>query len=203
MNQGSAISGNKEGYLNVFSRQVINLSSGDLYSYGSLNFKSLASIEIGNTSRNKSEVAISANIIRLSAKSGHHFELIEDSTGALVKSTVIYSRTYASAANVSVTQYGTMGRSTSASKYKLAIEEDKTENYKNILKLKHKTWYDKANTEAYARALDDKDTFDWDNPADEVLPVERIHGLIAEDLVEAGLTEFVSYGELKRNCKQV
>ncbi|WP_218069216.1 gp58-like family protein, partial [Brochothrix thermosphacta] len=31
VNQGSAISGNKEGYLNVFSRQVINLSSGDLY----------------------------------------------------------------------------------------------------------------------------------------------------------------------------
>ncbi|WP_413506337.1 gp58-like family protein [Brochothrix thermosphacta] len=196
VNQGSAISGNKEGYLNVFSRQVINLSSGDLYSYGSLNSKSLASIEIGNTSRNKSEVAISANIIRLSATSGDHILLSSDSTGALVKSMVIYNRTYATAANVYITQYGNMGRSTSASKYKLAIEEDKTDNYKNILKLKHKTWYDKANTEAYARALDDKDTFDWDNPADEVLPVERIHGLIAEDLVEAGLTEFVSYGEL-------
>ncbi|ODJ63238.1 gp58-like family protein [Brochothrix thermosphacta] len=196
VNQGSSISGNKEGYLNVFSRQVINLSSGDLYSYGSLNSKSLASIEIGNTSRNKSEVAISANIITLSATSGDHILLSSDSTGALVQSMVIYNRTYATAANVYITQYGNMGRSTSASKYKLAIEEDKTDNYKNILKLKHKTWYDKANTEAYARALDNKDTFDWDNPTDEVLPVERIHGLIAEDLVEAGLTEFVSYGEL-------
>ncbi len=196
VNKGSSISGNKEGYLNVFSRQVINLSSGDLYSYGSLNSKSLASIEIGNTSRNKSEVAISANIITLSATSGDHILLSSDSTSALVRSTVIYNRTYASAANMYITSSGTIGRSTSASKYKLAIEEDKTDNYKNILKLKHKTWYDKANTEAYARALDDKDTFDWDNPADEVLPVERIHGLIAEDLVEAGLTEFVSYGEL-------
>ncbi|ANZ98105.1 hypothetical protein BFC20_10510 [Brochothrix thermosphacta] len=199
VNQGSAISGNKEGYLNVFSRQVINLSSGDLYSYGSLNYKSLASIEIGNTSGNKSEVAISADTVRLSATSGEHILLSSDSTSALVRSTVIYSRTYASAANMYITGSGTIGRSTSASKYKLAIEEDKTDNYKNILKLKHKTWYDKANTEAYARALDDKDTFDWDNPADEVLPVERIHGLIAEDLVEAGLTEFVSYGELNED----
>ncbi|ATF25337.1 hypothetical protein CNY62_02410 [Brochothrix thermosphacta] len=196
VNQGSAISGNKEGYLNVFSRQVINLSSGDLYSYGSLNYKSLASIEIGNTSRNKSEVAISANTVRLSAKDGDHILLSSDSTSAFVQSNVIYRRTYSSAPNLYITDLGTIGRSTSASKYKLAIEEDKTDNYKNILKLKHKTWYDKANTETYARALDNKDTFDWDNPEDEVLPVERIHGLIAEDLVEAGLTEFVSYGEL-------
>ncbi|ODJ71977.1 hypothetical protein [Brochothrix thermosphacta] len=197
VNTGSAISGTRAGVLNVFSRQSVELSSGNLYdSGGSLNLKMLARISIGNTSTSNSQVSISANTVRLSAKDGDHILLSSDSTSALVQSTVIYRRTYASAANMYITLYGTIGRSTSASKYKLAIEEDKTDNYKNILKLKHKTWYDKDNTEAYARALDNKDAFDWDNPEDEVLPVERIHGLIAEDLVEAGLTEFVSYGEL-------
>lgn len=198
-NIGVGISGSKSGNVDIFSSEKIELSAGNVYEElpGQSAFKNLATLAIGNTTSGNSLINLSSRVITLTAGgSGNHFELTADSTSALVQSIVIFRRTYASAANMYITQYGTIGRSTSASKYKLAIEEDKTDNYKNILKLKHKTWYDKANTEAYARALDNKDTFDWDNPADEVLPVERIHGLIAEDLVEAGLTEFVSYGEL-------
>ncbi|SLM97052.1 Structural protein, phage associated [Brachybacterium faecium] len=198
-NTGSGFSASKEGRINLFSRESIDISAGNLYNSSDIS-KIIPRIIIGNdTSRGNSIIDVRADKIYLSGATGivrRHFELIADSTGNLVKSDVIFRRTYASAANMYITPNGAIGRSTSASKYKLAIEEDKTDNYKNILKLKHKTWYDKANTEAYARALDNKDTFDWDNPEDEVLPVERIHGLIAEDLVEAGLTEFVSYGEL-------
>lgn len=202
-NEGAGFAGSKKGEISIFSKESIELSAGNLYENvpGESIFKNLARLSLGNIDNNgNSIIRLDARVIQLVA-SGYkdHFLLSSDSTSSYVRSLAMYGRTYSNAPNLYITGLGTIGRSTSASKYKLAIEEDFSDNYKNILKLKHKTWYDKSNTEAYASALDKKESFNWDNPEDEVLQIERIHGFIAEDLVEAGLTEFVTYGETKED----
>jgi PKD repeat protein len=102
-------------------------------------------------------------------------ELNSDSTSAFVRSMTIYSRTYSSSANVYITSSGTIGRSTSASKYKLNIEE--ADYGTAVLDLPMKTWFDRSSCENFLSTED----------AD----VSRQVGLIAEDLVDAGLGEFV------------
>lgn len=126
--------------------------------------------------------------------SDNFFSLGAD-TKSRIYSDAIYNRTYSFAANVHITTEGTLGRSTSASKYKLAIEKQFNDhklqyNYsKQILNLEIKTWYDKSESEIYAEEVKNKETL-----SDDKFIIKRHAGLIAEDVEEVGLAEFVSYG---------
>ena len=98
----------------------------------------------------------------------------------------------------------------SASKYKLNIQNiAKPESYSySILKVNPKQWYDKAETERYAKYLTAQYTNN--NAIDDELKdiysksqVEPCYGLIAEDLEKAGLSEFCEYKEDKEGNKTV
>lgn len=120
-----------------------------------------------------------------------------DTAGGRIWSMDVYNRTYGSSPNMYVTSSGTLGRSTSASKYKLEIEEiDTTDLSEKVLELKPKSWYDKTATEQLAEYITAKEK-DPNVDIDELdIPyLERHYGLIAEDLVEIGLGMYVLYGE--------
>ncbi|WAA10845.1 phage tail protein [Fervidibacillus albus] len=125
-----------------------------------------------------------------------------DSQSGRIYSYTVYNRTYSGAANMYITSYGTIGRSTSASKYKLAIENVNDSSYfEKILELQPKSWYDKSAVEAYADYLDRNDGNDVgiDESGEDIPYIQRHIGLIAEDLVEAGLEKFVEYGPPDEN----
>lgn len=113
-----------------------------------------------------------------------------------ITSETIYNRTYSSAANMFITQYGTIGRSTSASKYKLSQErqfKDDVQQYahsKQLLDLDIKTWFDKFEAETYA-----KEIHTGERQEDEDFKLKRYAGLIAEDVEAVGLDEFVTRGK--------
>lgn len=102
----------------------------------------------------------------------------------------IYDRTYGGSANMQVTAYGTIGRITSASKYKLAISEipDALDLGERLLTLNPKRWFDKNEAERYADILNQ-------NPKQsaDFVQVDTVYGLIAEDLRNAGLDKYVMY----------
>ncbi|WP_254901226.1 N-terminal phage integrase SAM-like domain-containing protein [Tuberibacillus sp. Marseille-P3662] len=93
------------------------------------------------------------NLVNLRTdKSGHGSGIYVDvdGSGPQIYSKDIYERTYSSSANMHITSYGTIGRATSATKYKLDIEEIETPDFaERILQLKPKSWYDKTATEQY------------------------------------------------------
>src|SRR5699024_3625263 len=95
--------------------------------------------------------------------------------------------------NMRVGESGRFYRTTSASKYKLLIEDEieKGHNYNNILNLKIKSWYDKRNTETFAECLSGKKNL----KEEDVHNVTRHYGLIAEEVEEAGLSEFVDFND--------
>ncbi|USD79737.1 phage tail protein [Bacillus safensis] len=117
-----------------------------------------------------------------------------DNTGKRVWSEDIYFRMYTGSANVYITQYGTLGRVVSSKKYKLSIEEYPDDKLENILKLKPKTWFDKQVAESYAEILESNSSDDGDRPY-----LERVPGLIAEDLYEAGLKEYLFWSDPDEN----
>ncbi|MBN6886250.1 phage minor structural protein [Cytobacillus horneckiae] len=124
---------------------------------------------------------------------GSKFGFGVDNTGPRIWSMSVYNRPYGSASNVHITEYGTFGRSTSASKYKLNIQEA-VFDYKAILKLRPKKWYDKAVSETIANLLEREangEIINWD--AQDIPNNNFIYGLIAEDLVEVGLGQYVEY----------
>ncbi|KRN88204.1 phage tail spike protein [Ligilactobacillus acidipiscis] len=114
----------------------------------------------------------------------------KDSTSALVLSRAIRNRTYSNSPNMVVTSYGVLGRSTSASKYKLDISDvdNLTEKAQSFLAVKPKQWFDKQETQDFANKLMGNDMIQ-ESPT-----VNHHAGFIAEDLAVAGLTEFISYG---------
>lgn len=123
-----------------------------------------------------------------------------DGVGGRVWSADIYDRTYSSGADVVLTSTGTLGRLTSATKYKLHIKEVEKAKHERILELIPKTWYDKGASEAYSAALTQEkngEEIDW-NEVD-IPYLDRIPGLIAEDVVAAGLPEYVIYGKKDNN----
>lgn len=117
-----------------------------------------------------------------------------DNTGKRVWSEDIYFRMYTGSANVYITQYGTLGRVVSSKKYKINIEEYPDDKLQNILKLKPKTWFDKQVAESYAEILESNSSDDGDRPY-----LERVPGLIAEDLYEAGLKEYLFWSDPDEN----
>lgn len=107
-----------------------------------------------------------------------------------VASATIYNRTYSSGSTVTVTSYGTLGRITSASKYKLDItKETSLSPANNLLSIDRSSWVDKESAERLA----DSKTNGTDLSEPE-MNVFRHYGLIAEDLTKAGLDEFVIKG---------
>lgn len=113
-----------------------------------------------------------------------------------VASEAIYRRNYDNGtANVYVTAYGTLGRATSASKYKLAIEnqhKDEQEQLKHssqLLNLDVKSWFSKNEAEILAKEIETGESV-----SEEPFKLKRAVGLIAEDVESNGFEEHVSYG---------
>ena len=107
--------------------------------------------------------------------------------------------TSADTANVFVGNSGTLKRITSASKYKLDIQDiQQDESYAyNVLRLNPRQWFDRGNVERYSDHL----TEEYNGTVDETkryekddMSLDSIYGLIAEDLVDAGLEKFCVYG---------
>ncbi|MGM0775441.1 MAG: phage tail spike protein [Bacillota bacterium] len=112
----------------------------------------------------------------------------------------LYNKTTTGGANVHVNSSGYLWRSSSARKYKLQEEAIDLEEAKKILNVYPKTWYDKYSAEKYADLLTEESKgaeIDWDEVG--VSDVIRIPGLVAEDLIEAGLERFAVYGPPNEN----
>ncbi|MGA3366857.1 hypothetical protein ACE5SU_00675 [Lactiplantibacillus pentosus] len=115
----------------------------------------------------------------------------KDGRSAQVVSASIYNRTYSSGSTVTVTSYGTLGRITSASKYKLDITKETSISPANkLLSIDMSSWIDKSSAELLA----DSKTNGTELSEPEI-NVNRHYGLIAEDLIKAGLEEFVIKGD--------
>ncbi|HGO2073662.1 phage tail spike protein [Staphylococcus aureus] len=119
-----------------------------------------------------------------------------DDAGDRIASNSIYRRTYSAAANLHITSAGTIGRATSARKYKLSIEnqyndsDEQLEHSKAILNLPIRTWFDKAESEILAKELREDRKL-----SDDTYKLERYVGLIAEEVENLGLKEFVTYDD--------
>lgn len=102
--------------------------------------------------------------------------------GRVVQSSAVYKRTYSGTANMIVLDTGTIGRTTSARKYKADIQPayDVIAKAKKVLELNPSSWWDKGEL------------------ADGVAK-ERYYGFIADEFAEAGLNEVVVYrdGEIE------
>ena len=117
--------------------------------------------------------------------------LKKDSTGPQVLSASIYNRTYSGGSTVTVTGVGTLGRITSASKYKLAIaREPQVESADRLLTIDPSSWVDLEAAKAVARNKSNGEAL-----LEHEQSLNRYHGMIAEDLRDAGLDEFVIYGK--------
>lgn len=138
--------------------------------------------------------------------------IASDATGRYMACARAWDRTYSQSPNLYVTNYGTFGRSTSASRYKLDISKIPNYQYRNILKLEAKTWFDKSATEQQSNFFTQKFKIEemkknkkisngeknfkvqeLEKEYRDVPAVERIFGLIAEDVEESGLKEYVTY----------
>ncbi|MEW9503426.1 hypothetical protein AB1471_16810, partial [Jeotgalibacillus marinus] len=143
----------------------------------------------------KAPLGATNKTIELNAPSGAKLTISSDNVGPNVKSMDIFNRTYSTSTNMYITSNGNIGRTTSASKYKMLIEDLSIDNPNKILNLRPKTWYDKPSIENYAQLLkkeSDGEEIGWEN--EDIPYMERISGLIAEDLVESGLENFITYG---------
>ncbi|MCT3078285.1 phage tail spike protein [Leuconostoc citreum] len=100
-----------------------------------------------------------------------------------------WGQTTSNAANMFIAQDGAIVRSSSSSKYKLDIEyEQQAETANRLLTLDPATWHDKFESEQLDKfheiGVDPERTIDMSN--------RRYYGIIAEDLVKAGLEHLVS-----------
>lgn len=122
------------------------------------------------------------------------FQIGSDAAGKRVASDAIYKRTYSMGTNMVITEEGTLGRSTSASKYKLSIENqfidpsEQLAHSKNILNLDVKSWFDKAESEIVSKECEKGCRI-----SDDSFKLKRHVGLIAEDVESVGLSEYVDY----------
>lgn len=94
-------------------------------------------------------------------------------------------------ARVAMSDSGYMGFVSSSERFKLIIEDVDVDPYL-IHKLNVKSWYDRINAERYAELLSKKEKGEKVS-FEEIEKIERIPGLIAEEVHDAGLTLFVNY----------
>lgn len=134
---------------------------------------------------------------------GAYAAVTNDSEGDRFWSPAIYTRKMSGSANVLVTSAGTLRLVSSASRFKSLIEEVDTETIaKKILYLDPKSWYDKSMLNENANYLASIHNGDSDAEEEEYHYLERIYGLIAEDLIDCGLDMFVNYGPADENGKR-
>lgn len=125
---------------------------------------------------------------------GDYYMKVGNDASRRVASDAIYRRTYSGGANMVITEEGTLGRSTSASKYKLSIENqfidpsEQLAHSKNILNLDVKSWFDKAESEIVSKECEKGCRI-----SDDAFKLKRHVGLIAEDVESVGLSEYVDY----------
>lgn len=160
--------------------------------------QNIGSIDSSPISTNKpgENIYLAAKGIALVAQSGvtdwsdADFSLGTDGKG-YARSLVAYNRTYSSGDHMIVTDYGTFGRISSASKYKLNISKvnNITEQAHAFLAIEPKQWFDKAETEDVASGLTT-----GIKASDDDQGINPYYGFIAEDLYSAGLDRVVSYG---------
>lgn len=122
--------------------------------------------------------------------------LREDATSAYLRSLTTYNRTYTNAANMYITSFGTMGRSTSLERNKVNIDRTWADDADVLARVKSLTpasFYDRQNTERYA---------EWSALPETVRAPEvdaefprRILGLIAEDVEATGLTDLLTHDD--------
>lgn len=106
-----------------------------------------------------------------------------------IRASAVEERTTSAGANVYVASDGTLVRSSSSSKYKLDIEyEQQVDTANKLLTLDPATWHDKFESEQLNKfheiGVDPERAIDMSN--------RRYYGIIAEDLVKAGLEHLVS-----------
>lgn len=117
-----------------------------------------------------------------------------DATGLNIRTPQAYSRVTTSAANLAVGGTGLLARSTSAARYKVAVEDVPADWAEKVYALRPRTWHDKTASEALADLLTREaagEVIDWDD--EHIQPLVRIPGFVAEEVAEAGLAEFVTY----------
>jgi hypothetical protein len=120
----------------------------------------------------------------------------------------IYNRTYGSGATVTVTTAGTLGRISSSKKYKTDIKDaDDLVLANKLLDIKPKKWIDKNESySVFMRKMGVKGKTEKGKPKELFVdaPTElKYHfGLIAEELVEAGLDDFVLFEEKEDGTRE-
>ena len=124
------------------------------------------------------------------------------------RSSGIYNSTISGSSNLNISSDGTIKRVSSAAKYKLDIQNiNKPDTYAyNLLNLNPKQWFDKGETERYAKYLTAQYSGEKlrDEEESELLDgsINPYYGLIAEDVKAAGLDEFCIYGKADENGKK-
>jgi hypothetical protein len=158
-------------------------------------------IQSGNVYLNGgNSIVNTADSLFLTGKGNATLAIGQDGTGTLVQSLDVYNRTYSFAANMYVTNFGTIGRATSARKYKIDEQPISNDLVDKILNLVPKTWYDKPSSESYSNLLTREmngEIIDWSK--EDIPYIERVPGLIAEDVEAAGLSQYVIYGDPDEN----
>ncbi|MDV6381099.1 hypothetical protein [Pediococcus pentosaceus] len=123
---------------------------------------------------------------------GNHYGLQVGSYAGneAVLSDFIYSSTTSGAPNVNITANGHLVRSTSASKYKYNIKNPDIETTlgDRLLNVHLATWNDKRAVDLYAEQLSTGEEREKSS-------IDKYYGLIAEQLRDAGLDMFISYGK--------
>ena len=121
----------------------------------------------------------------------------------------IWNATATSAANMFINSNGIVFRRSSASRYKMNIENlNKPNDYSyNILKLNPKQWFDRGETERYAEYLTAEYTKEeLDDEFKQLCLSSNItpcYGLIAEDVKEAGLEEFCEFSKDENGNRRI
>ena len=107
-----------------------------------------------------------------------------------VLSDFIYNSTTSCSPNVHIDIYGRLVRTTSASKYKYNIKNPDIEDTlgDRLLNVHLATWNDKRAVDSYAEQLSTGEER-------EKTSIDKYYGLIAEQLRDAGLDMFISYGK--------
>lgn len=195
-------SGATDGYL----MYGVNKSSGDIYNSGFRFNKNSARVEVVDkdfsTGGNTTIEAGIGSFNKVDRRSdndylyivGDYYMQVGNDASRRVASDAIYRRTYSGGANMVITEEGTLGRSTSASKYKLSIENqfidpsEQLAHSKNILNLDVKSWFDKAESEIVSKECEKGCRI-----SDDAFKLKRHVGLIAEDVESVGLSEYVDY----------
>lgn len=208
-NFGSINSGNVGLSNNTFLRGkdksgkqyiVTGISSGNVLYFGERNWTGNTSIYGGTI------YAYSNNAFQVRTVSNTTYFYANQSC---IMSTGSYSTTVTGSANVRINSNGTICRSTSASKYKLNIDDINQDEYYpyRLLRINPKQWFDKNLVEAYSAYISGEIKENEEPESDELkmykellsdVTVDPIYGLVAEDLEEAGLEKFCMY-KLKDN----